>query len=82
MASNRKYSNGMWKDTSKQQDKKSNELFLTFQSSHGRIFEGMSMGFDQVSGDCAYTYRFPTHEYVVIISRTGLIIQEGIVNRK
>ena len=81
MSSNRKFKNGMWKDTSQQQDEASNNLFLIFQSSHGVNFNGMSMQFNQVSGDCTYFFQFPTHEYTVIIDRAGTIIQEGIVNK-
>lgn len=78
MYSNRKYSNGMFRDESKQQGEKSNSMFLRFQDLFKAEFKGISINFNQLTGDCTYTYEFSVREYIMTLNRKGVIIQEAI----
>lgn len=81
MASNRKYSNGMWKDESKQQEAESSKLFKQWSLLLGDNFSGMGINFNQVTGDCAYTLESTNKVYFVLLNRNGDIIQEALTNK-
>lgn len=49
-----KYSNGMYKTTSKKQDKLSQDIFRSFHALGYKVTMGCS--FNQVTGDCMYEY--------------------------
>ena len=81
MASNRKYKNGMWKDESKHQEKISMDLFTRFTNLFTEKFKYMGTRFNQESGECSYTYTFESHEYFMLVSREGTIMQESISSK-
>jgi hypothetical protein len=78
MASNKKFTNAIWRDVSKQQEKISSDFFLKLQDLLGKDFQGMSMDFSQLSGECSYTFETIHYSYTMLLNRKGTIIQEHI----
>lgn len=76
-----KYSNGMYKTTSKAQDMSSMNLFKAF--TDNGLLDYMNVDFNQTSGECEYTYTFKNSNsvYYVLINRNGMIIQSGFTTR-
>ena len=78
MGSNRKFKNGMWKDESKQQENVSQNTFLRLQDLFKSEFKGMTIQFNQVTGECGYTFQLTSREYFMLLNRKGTIIQENL----
>jgi len=68
-----KYSNGMYKTTSKKQNAASLNVHSVLYDLS--IFKSMSLDFNQVTGNCDYHYVIDgyTCDYVLTIDRTGKI---------
>lgn len=72
-----KYQNGMYKTTSKKQDNISRDVYQTlYDIGVGR---GMSIDFNQVTGNCEFKYKIEgqTCVYVITLDRAGNVIERA-----
>lgn len=76
-----RYSNGMYKGESEFQSRMSQGIFKAF--SENDLIEYMQVNFNQVTGNCEYTYAFSDRNsaYYVEIDRKGVIIQSGFTTK-
>ena len=68
----RKYSNGMYKTTSKDQNKTAQLLFNAFEP------KSMGMQFDQLSGNCVYDFDLTFNHRYITVDLTGKIIANTV----
>lgn len=67
-----KFSNGAWKNTTKQQDVTSQVIFKTLKDTNN--LESMSCDFSQYTGLCNYHYNLPDNKvYSITVNREGEI---------